>query len=591
MAKPKRALPELFTLAAVAANSNDLVQAERLYREILAVRPGQPDAMHSLSVVRYQRGRHDEAITLLERLLARRPDLAEAHYSRGTMLQNLGRFGPALASFDKALELVPDYRYALQNRAATLAALGRFEAALADYDRLIALDARAVDAHLGRAYVLLELGRLAEAVAGHDRVLALQPDHAVAHNVRGNALRELGKFAEALASFDRAIALRPDYAEAHLNRGNALRNLGRFEEALAAYDRPSAIAAADLPGVLNNRGLVLQELGRFDEALSCLDRAIALAPRNPDFHFSRAQLLLLLGNYAVGWPEYEWRRKQKNRGAPRYQGPEWRGEPLAGKRIFLYAEQGFGDAIQFARYASVLGALGAKVSIGAPRGLDRLLRGLAGDPVIVPHGERVPEHEVHLPLLSVPFVLGAAGESIPGDSPYISADPARAAYWNEQLRGDGALLRVGFRWAGSSTFVDEHHRSTDFPRWRPLLETAGVRWYSLQTEARAAEVSLLAGTGIEDLSGLLTDFAETAAIIANLDLVITTDTAVAHLAGAMGKPVWIALKWVPDWRWLLDRDDSPWYRTARLFRQRRLGDWDDPIARIAAELAKLVAGR
>jgi hypothetical protein len=203
----------------------------------------------------------------------------------------------------------------------------------------------------------------------------------------------------------------------------------------------------------------------------------------------------------------------------------------------------------------------------------------------------VPDYDLHLPLLSVPFALGTNAETIPAEVPYLAADSAGVAKWRERLRQDGETLRVGFRWAGSSTFVDEHHRSTAFERWRPVLETAGVRWYSLQTEDRAAEFSRLPGASLRDLSAQLTDFTETAAVIANLDLVITTDTSVAHLAGALGKPVWIALKHVPDWRWLLDREDSPWYPTARLFRQRRAGEWDEVIARIAAELARLVADR
>ena len=301
--------------------------------------------------------------------------------------------------------------------------------------------------------------------------------------------------------------------------------------------------------------------------------------------------MLLRGNFADGWREYEWRRKQKIWRDGRFEGPEWKGEAVAGKRVFLYTEQGLGDAIQFARFARSVAEFGAEVSVGAPPRLDRLLRGLDAKVVIVRDGERLPDYDLHLPLMSVPLILGTTEATIPADVPYLAADPARVAIWGDRLRPEGGGLRVGFRWAGGSTFVGESHRSTTFERWRPVLETPNICWYSLQTEDRAAEFSRISTVAIRDLSAQLTDFTETAAVIANLDLVITTDTAVAHLAGALGRPVWIALKHVADWRWLLDREDSPWYPTARLFRQRRAGDWDEVIARIAAELDHLAASR
>ncbi len=594
MAKIIAATPELFSRAAQAASAGDFAQADRLYRAILAVRPREPEALHSLSIVRYQLGRHDEALSLVERLLALRPDFAEAHYSRGTMLQNLGRFEPALASFEKALALAPDNRDALQNRGVTLAALKRFDEALASFDRAIALDRNSVDAHLARGYLLFELERLAESLASYDRVLTLKPDHVVAHNNRGNTLRELGRHAEALASFDRALSLRADYAEAYLNRSNVLKDLGRFEESLADCDRALAIQA-DLPAALNNRALALQELQRFPEALASFDRAIELDPKHPDRRFSRALLLLLLGNFAKGWPEYEWRRRQRTWRDERYRGPEWAGEEVAGKRVFLYCEQGLGDTLQFARFARCVAKLGAEVIVGARPRLEGLLERLAGGAKIVRDGERVPDFDLHLPLMSVPSVLGFDPNRVPAERPYLSAEPALIDRWSSRL--PPAAFRVGIAWQGNESWRGgDQARSIPLSAFAPLGRVPGVTLISLQKNAGVEQLAELpAGMAVEtlgaDFDARPDAFIDTAAVMSNLDLIVTSDTAVAHLAGALGRPVWIALRHVPEWRWMLDRDDSPWYPTARLFRQRVAGDWGEVSARIAVELGRLVENK
>lgn len=587
-------MPELFSRAAAAASAGNFAEADRLYRAVLAAHPRQPEALHSLSVVRYQRGRHDEALSLIDRLLKHYPDFAEAHYSRGTMLQNLGRFEPALASFDRALAVTPDYREALQNRGIALSALKLFDEALASFDRVIALDRNSIDGNLARAYVLFELRRFAESLKSYDRVLALQPGHVVAHNNRGNTLRELGRHAEALASFDRALKLNPNYAEAHANRANTLKDLGRFEESLASCDRALAIQPS-LPAALNNRGLALQEMQRFPEALESLDRAIALDPADADRRVTRATLLLLRGRFAEGWREYEWRRKQNNWRDGSYKGREWSGEDIAGKRIFLYSEQGLGDAIQFARFARAVSRLGAEVRLGARPRLERLLQRLDGEAIIVRDGERVPDFDLHLPLMSVPLVLGFDPDKTPAEVPYLAAEPALVERWASRL--PSATLRVGVAWQGNQHWQgDDRTRSVPLRAFAPLARVPGVMLVSLQKEAGLEQLANLpAGVWVETLGSDFDAgpdaFVDTASVMMHLDLVVTSDTAVAHLAGALGRPVWIALRHVPEWRWMLDREDSPWYPTARLFRQRAPGDWDEVFVRIAGELARFATNK
>jgi tetratricopeptide (TPR) repeat protein len=591
------------------------------YDRALVVRSDHAEALYNRGNVLVALGRPHDALETYERALLARPDYAEALCNHGAALAALGRNDEALASYDRALAVAPGFSEALSNRGNALKALGRLDEALASYDH--ALTARPDDAQalFNRGVTLHELRRFDLALASYDRALAARPDHAEALSNRGDALRELGRLEDALASYDRALAARPDYAEALSNRGNVLKALRRFDDALASYDAAlhlrldypaplsnravtlqaldrldEALASCDRALALRpdsvealiNRGSVLQELRRFDEALASYDRAVAIAPDHAEAQTNRAFLLLLTGDLARGWPAYEWRRKLPSWVERGFTQAEWSGEDIAGKRLLLHAEQGFGDTIQFARYAAQAAMRGADVVLEVQPSLKPLLGGLFGVEVVAAGRDQLPAFDLHCPLLSLPRLFATTPATLPGGDPYIGAPADRIAAWTPRLPADG--MRVGLAWSGHPNNARDHERSIPFARLAPLIDVPGTRFVSLQKDIRTADADDFRRCGkLIDLRGEMRDFADTAAVIAQLDLVITVDTAAAHLAGAMGKPVWVLLPRVPDFRWLLDRATSPWYPRARLFRKGQADTWDAVIAAVAAELAARAA--
>jgi hypothetical protein len=391
--------------------------------------------------------------------------------------------------------------------------------------------------------VLAERGRLDEASGWYSRAITERRDFADAHNNLGATLVKLDRATEAEALHRRAISLKPDFADAHYNLGVALHDQGRFDEALASYDE-----------------------------------AARLNPELVDARWNRAFLLLTMGRYAEGWREHEWRWRRKQQPPRSFPQPLWRGEPASGRTILLHNEQGTGDTLQFMRYAPLVAAGGARVLLQVQRPLQRLVRGSVDRAIeVLGEGDVLPPFDLHSPLLSLPLACATSLDAIPATVPYVAVDPAIAARWRERIGPDGGP-RVGLVWAGNPQHKNDRNRSIALERLLPLIGAVEARWFSLQVGERAGDLARLAPDRVTSLADQLTDFAETAGAIDNLDLVITVDTAVAHLAGALGKPVWILLPAVPDWRWLLERGDSPWYPTARLFRQPARGDWDSVVA-------------
>jgi Flp pilus assembly protein TadD len=466
-----------------------------------------------------------------------------------------------------------------------------------------------VDALNNRGNALAGLDRPAEALTSFERALALQPAFAQAWNNRACVLRDLARPADALASCDQAIALQPAYADAWSNRANALSDLNRPDEAQSSYLRALELAPA-FADAWNNLGLTLVDLNRHDEALQSYDRALAIDPDFAEAHWNRALCLLQLGRFDEGWREYEWRWQRHRIAASQrhFDAPLWLGQfPLEGKTILLHAEQGLGDTLQFCRYASLAAAAGAKVVFEVPAELKRLLAGLEGVAQWVdedrPEAQPLPPFDCHAPLLSLPLAFGTNLASVPAPEPYLHADEQDAQRWAKRLASHdsgtdsdrlGRPLKVGLVWAGGHRAHVAELRKTDARRsialdpLKPLFDVPGVQFYSLQKGPPAQQLSdspELAAR-IVDYTNELTDFADTAALLNNLDLVITVDTAVAHLAGAMGKPVWIMNRFDTCWRWLLERNDSPWYASARLFRQPALGDWQSVVAAVREALVE-----
>ena len=585
-------LPETLKRAFGAYDNRNFSEAEHLCRRILAINGKLLDALRLLALTQSELGKNNEALDSYARLLVIRPNDADALNNRGNALQELGRFDEALGSYERALAVRPDFAEAHNNCGVTFQGLGRFDEALESVQRALAIRPDYAEAHNNRGNTLHELQRLDEALESFQRALAIRPDYAEAHNNRGNTLHELKRFGEALESFQRALAIRPDYAEAHNNRGNAFQGLGRFDEALHSYRRALEIKP-DYAEAFNNRGNALHELLCLDDALESYDRALAIKPDYASCHLNRAFLLLQTGRFAEGWREYEWRLKTDSQTARPQSGPEWTGGEVGARRLLFYSEQGLGDTIQFSRFACSVAASGKEVSLEVQPPLGGMLGSLKGVNVIR-NGATLPEHDAQLPLMSLPHVLGVTPETMSGDLPYLFAEPARAAAWSERL--PAGQFRVGIVWQGKSTADIDIGRSVPLRAFAPLCHIPGVKLISLQKNHGLEQLAHLPpGMSVETLGAEFDAgpdaFMDCAAVMMNLDLVICCDTAAAHLAGALGRPVWIVLKHVPDWRWMIDREDTPWYPTARLFRQARRGDWDEVFLRIASELARAAAAK
>jgi tetratricopeptide (TPR) repeat protein len=576
---------EVISLLAEASalhQAGRLAEAEKTYQQILAAEPDHFDSLHLLGIISHQRGDHAQALRHIDLALKVIPDNALALNNRGIALKELKRFEEALASYDRALALQPDYAAALLGRANTLTALQRLDEALAGYDRALAVRRDFTDAHVGRGNALYALQRFEEALADYDRAVALRPDHAEAYSSRGATLHELKRFEEALASYDRALALLPDYAEARYNRGNALHALNRFEEALADYDRALALRP-DYAEALVNRGITLHQLKRIADALASYDRALALRPDYVAAHYNEGMSRMLIGDIHRGWQKLEWgwvaaRQRYIKRDFPQ---PQWRGSnEIAGKTVLLHAEQGFGDMIQFCRYIPRVAELGARVIFEVYAPLRELMGTLPGVAQFISTGEPLPDFDMHCPMMSLALALGAGPAAMPAQTPYLRASPQAVTDWNGRL-GPRHRPRIGLAWSGRPAHDNDHNRSMRLGAFLPGVAGFDATYVSLQREVREHDAALLQERGdVLHFGDELKTYADTAALIANLDLVIAVDTSVAHLAGALAKPVWILLPFIPDWRWLLDRDDSPWYPTARLFRQDETRGWDGVVARV-----------
>ena len=492
-------------------------------------------------------GRLEQAVTCYRRALDVEPELAQVHLNLGAALKALGRYEDAEAHCARAVELRPDY----------------------------------AEAHYNLANVRRARGRLAAAAAAYRRAIAIRPAYPEARNNLGAVLFDMGHVEDAIAEYRHALELDADFVDALNNLGNALQRQGRLDEAETILGR----AVADAPDRVElrlNLGSLLQAEGRMEEAMACYDRVVAMRPDWVEGRLKRAMALLGEGRFAAGWRDYEWRWRSAADGA-RANVPRWTGEPLDGRRILLRGEQGFGDTIQFARYVPLAAAKGGSVVVECERSLSRLLSSLDGAEAVSVVGETGPRSAVEAPLMSLPALFGTTLETIPGTVPYLSADAGRADAWTERLAG-AAGFKVGLAWAGNPRHANDHNRSLAAAELAPLLATVGVSFYGLQVGERSLDAAALASGPFRDLSPFIRDFADTAAIVANLDLVISVDSAVAHLAGALARPVWILLPFDAEWRWLRDRDDSPWYPTARLFRQTAPGDWTGLIGRVGRAL-------
>ena len=618
-----------FQQAMALHQKGQLLEADAIYQEILQAQPQHFDSLNLSGLIALQTGNHELAVQLIGKAIRANPEVAsaynylgnaqhglkrlneavasydkalalniryaEAYNNRGNTLRNLDRLGEAVADFDQALSLNPDYAEAYYNRGNVLKDLKRLDEAVASYGRALELNPNFLEAYVNRGNVLRDLKRLDEAVASYDKAISLNSNSPEAYNNRGVALRDLDQPDEALASYEKALSLQSGYAEAHNNRGNVLRDLQRPDEALASYNQALSLNP-DYAEAYNNRGTAQKDLKRPDEALASYDEALSLKPDYAEAHNNRGMALLLVGRFELGWRDYEWRKLMKEPSGNRsFAKPAWLGkEPIAGKTVLIHAEQGLGDTIQFCRYLPLLEKAGAKVLLLPQGPLSQLMRSLPCSAQILNADDPAATFDYHCPLLSLPLAFNTTLQTIPSQMPYLQADPERVDRWKHRLGRIG--FKIGVAWQGTSKAKVDIGRSFAVSELFGLSQLAGVRLISLQkAEGREQLDHLPAGMTVETLGEDFDEgpdaFLDSAAVMENLDLVISSDTAIAHLAGALGRPVWVALKHVPDWRWMLERPDSPWYPTMRLFRQRARGDWKGVFAEIEREVIDYLGQR
>ncbi|MEW6342585.1 MAG: tetratricopeptide repeat protein [Pseudomonadota bacterium] len=570
-------------LRALGRPADALISFDRalaLARHDYAVHTNRAHALRDL-------GRHEEALHSYRLALVIRPRVPELLSQCGLMLLALGRDAEALLSFEQALEVRPDDVDVLYQSCVALDLLHNYDELLVRSDQILSRAPDHAAAWLGRANALQGLRRHAEAAGAYAEALSRAPDLHVALSNQGIALRMLERYAEALESYD--DALHRSGANAHLliSRGHALQQLGRYDDALASYEAAVAVEPVDTDGWAL-RGGALQQLLRFDEALDCYQQMRTMAPGKGEAHHEEAYCRLLTGDFAEGWKKYEyrWMDVDAARSRRHTDRPLWSGrEPIAGKVILLHSEQGYGDTLQFCRYASLVEARGATVVLEVPRALKDLLSSLRGVHHLVAVGEPLPAFDLQCPLLSLPLAFDTDLENIPAEVPYLRADLTRVRAWEQRLaeRVRPDRLKVGLAWSGNPTHNNDLNRSIALSVLAPLY-SQGVSFVSLHQQVRERDAVALGQSGITHFGADLQDFADTAALIKNLDLVISVDTSVVHLAGALGKPVWVLLPRVPDWRWLLKREDSPWYPGVRIFRQDKPGDWPAVIESVTQAL-------
>jgi tetratricopeptide (TPR) repeat protein len=572
------------------------LEAQLCCREALAIDADHVATLHLMGLLALQARQYDHAIAWTAR--ANQRDLNTDYlHSLGTALEQQGLHWEAFKAFDAGVQLKPADAELWGSHGNALANLGRTTEALSSYQRVLALDPKHADAAFRCGLLLLTLKRPEEALACFNRADELFPNHANVLGQRALALYELKRFEDALTDNRRAHALAPASAETCNNIGACLQWLRRDDEALPWFEKALALQPAFIRALINKASSLFQ-VRRIDEAAAVYRQVQAIDPGNADAAWNLSFVHLVTGDFEAGWAarEVRWNAHMRPAAYPHFAQPTWRGEAdIDGKTILVFADEGFGDTIQYARYVPMLAARGARVVLAAQESLLPLLSGLPGvAQCVLRSASSLPAFDMHCAICSLPYAFGTRLDTIPAATPYLPPAPAaRVQAWEAQLRerlGPDRKPRIGLSWAGNPRQMNDHNRSAPLHELLRLLDT-GLDFVSLQKAASAGDQALLAQTGIADLTALLTDFTETAALASCLDLVISVDTSVAHLCGALGRPTWVMLSYMPDHRWLLDREDSPWYPTARLFRQSAARDWAEVIENVRRELARFKRGR
>ena len=572
----------------------ELDNAIASYRRALEIKSDFAEAYFGLGVILQIIGQLDDAVTNYRNALKIKPGYTKVYLNLGVALETLGRFDDALASFRRVLEMTPDCAEAHNNLGNTLKAAGQIDNALASYRLALKIKPDYAKAHYNLGSVLQSLGQFDGAIASFRNALEIKPDYADAHNNMGVALEELGQFDYAVVSYTRALEINPDFADAHANLGNVLQDLGQLDSAVASYIK--AIEIKQYCAIAHrNMADALNKLEQVDSALASYANALEINPDSADTRLNRAFCLLEIGRYSEGWPEYEyrWDTSKPKRSRPATALPQWDGHrPASGERLLVFEEQGLGDRLQFARYLPLAAACFpggvSLVSDMIDGALSTLLRRSFSDVEIL---EATPSDQSawqwQCPLLSLPLAFGTTLDTIPMRVPYLIPDPVRVACWQARIAELGlpaTTRRIGVVWKTGQTMRNAAMRSLALQQLAPLLDLPGCVWFSLQKEPDPDKAPWVTSGELIDWSEEFGDFDETAALAMNLDLIISVDTAMAHLAGGLGRPTWLLNRHASEWRWMRNREDSLWYPTMRIFTQKKAGEWDEVVRRVATAL-------
>lgn len=572
-----------YYLGKLYASKDETDKAIDCYLKTLSIQPEFAEGHHDMGLALHAQNKLDAAIQSYQKALSCQSDYAEAHNSMAIALHGQGKLEAAIAGYRNAIAIDPRYAIAHNNLASVLQKQGKLEEAIEHLQQAITINPDYAQAHRNLGVALTTQGKLDAAVEYCQKALSIDPDYAEAYGSLADAFQALGKLEAATENYHRALALMPENAELHCNLGNSYTAQGKFDAAVEQFQQALTLRP-DFTDAHLNLGLALVKQGLHDSAVRYFNNALSINPDCADAHLNIGLSQLTTGNFEQGWAEFEWRWKVAHMQSVKYDysQPLWLGkEPLLGKTILLHFEQGFGDTIQFCRYAKLAAAQGATVLLLVPAALKSLLVGLEGVSQVLVEDEPLPAFDYHCPLMSLPLAFSTRVDTIPATSTYIACDQGQVTRWQGKL-GSKNRPRIGLVWAGNRAHQNDLNRSIP-PAVLRTLVTDRAQWVSLQKEIRPADQILL-GNNVDSFGADLEDFSDTAGLIANMDLVISVDTAVAHLAGAMGKPVWVLLPFSPDWRWMLERSDCPWYPSARLFRQTTMGDWNSVLSSVATEL-------
>jgi len=564
-------------------------EASTIYSNILKEDSANFQVVYLLGLIALQTQDFKSACELIGKAISFDPKNAGYHLNLGNALKGSGQFEAAIASYDKAIKIRPGDAAVYSNRGIALKELKQFELAISSFNLAISIKPDYAEAYSNQGNVLQQLQRFDDAIESYDKAISIKPDYHEAYSNRGNSLRESDRLELAIASCNKAIALKPDFAEAYSNLGNALFESKQLEAALASHNAAIMLNPASARAY-SNRGNVLVELKQLDAAIADYDKAISIEPESVEFHLNKSFAHLLSGELEKGWKAYEWRLADPAFIARQPDRPRWSGQrPLQGQTVLIHSEQGLGDVLQFCRYAKLVEDSGARVLLEVPRHLRGLLQELAGVSELLAEGNPRPAFDLQCPLLSLPMAFATTLENVPRPESYLSPRDDLLAKWTSHIGKEG--FKIGISWQGS-TGKSAAGRSFPVQLFHRISKIPGVRLISLQKNAGVEQLAGLPADFVietlpEDFDSSADAFLDSAAVMKSLDLMITGDTALGHLAGALGVPTWLALKFVPHWPWMLDRNDSPWYPNHRLFRQKMSGAWDSVFDEMASALSAL----